>query len=194
MLDRDARATLETEIRALVAANDADAGITLALRGYGSELLGFLTGLARDRDQADELFGILCEKLWKALPTFRWESSFRVWAYAAARNEFLNARRYEQNKQKVPIDPQRPEVSALVQQVRSTTPPYQRTDVKNAFAELRATLEPDDQMLLGLRVDRDLAWPEIASILGAEAPALRKRYERLTKRLRELARERGIVE
>ncbi|MFN0252360.1 MAG: hypothetical protein ACKV2T_36125 [Kofleriaceae bacterium] len=64
----------------------------------------------------------------------------------------------------------------------------------DASPEIRATLEPDDQMLLGLRVDRDLAWPEIATILGAEAPALRKRYERLTKRLRDLARERGIAE
>jgi RNA polymerase sigma-70 factor, ECF subfamily len=192
-MDRDARATLEADIRQLADEGDTNGAMTIALRGYGPELLGFLTGLARDRDEADELFGALCEKLWRALANFRWDSTFRVWAYASARNEFLNARRFAHNKQKVPLD-SRPEVEALVQQVRSTTPPYQRTDVKDAFAELRATLDPDDQMLLGLRVDRDLAWPEVASILGAEAPALRKRYERLTKRLREMARERGIVE
>ena len=51
-------------------------------------------------------------------------------------------------------------------------------------------------MLLGLRLDRQMAWTEIARILGSEedslareAAALRKRFERLKIRLRELLRE-----
>ena len=76
---------------------------------------------------------------------------------------------------------------------------------------LRASLPVDDQALLTLRVDRELEWEEIAIVLanrgdgfegqtGAGGPlpltsaALRKRYERLTRRLEKLARESGFLD
>jgi RNA polymerase sigma-70 factor, ECF subfamily len=49
-------------------------------------------------------------------------------------------------------------------------------------------------MLLGLRLDRQMGWTDIARVLGTgdeatltrDAATLRKRYERLKDRLREL--------
>ena len=66
-------------------------------------------------------------------------------------------------------------------------------------------LEPDDKTLLVLRVDRDLAWGEIARImLGETAPSetdvsretvrLRKRFQLLKVELRQRARDAGLVD
>lgn len=55
-------------------------------------------------------------------------------------------------------------------------------------------MTPDEQTLLILRIDRALEWDEVSEILDVEAPALRKRFERLTSKLRALAKERGIGE
>ena len=93
-----------------------------------------------------------------------------------------------------------PSVLAVVEAVRTTTALHLRTEIKDAFAKLRDALEPEDHMLLGLRVDRRMAWNEIARVLGSDpdavdkdAAALRKRFERLKKRLRELARDQAIA-
>ena len=72
---------------------------------------------------------------------------------------------------------------------------------QNVYAEIRKQLDPDDQTLLVLRVDRDLAWRDIAIVMLGEAAvdaevtkkaaALRKQFERVKERLRELAAESG---
>ena len=88
-----------------------------------------------------------------------------------------------------------PSVAEAVAVIRTATAAHQRTEIKAAFAKVREALAPEDHMLLGLRLDRRLAWNEIATILGDGDPAhlgrdaavLRKRYQRLKARLQELS-------
>ena len=185
---------IEIELRRRFDAHDLDGALSAALDAYGDELFAFLLGLARDRGHADDVFGATCERLWKGLPAFRWESTFRVWAYAVARNEFLRATRSTKRKREVPVSQV---LEQAIARVRSATPIHQRTDIKDRLAKVREQLAPDDHMLLGLRLDRRMSWPEIARILGGgdeaaiakESAALRKRFERLKTRLRELLQD-----
>jgi hypothetical protein len=78
-------------------------------------------------------------------------------------------------------------------------PPYDRSEVKDRVAHLRAALDPQDQALLFLRVDQKLPWNDVAAVLAAEGEpvevaALRKRFERAKARLRELAVRDGPIE
>jgi RNA polymerase sigma-70 factor (ECF subfamily) len=64
---------------------------------------------------------------------------------------------------------------------------------------LRESLDPEEQTLLILRVDKGMAWEDVAEVLRADgepvAPAaLRKRFERLKEKLGRLAREQGLIE
>jgi len=188
------REELEAELKRRFDLGDLDGTIAAAITGYGDELVGFLTGLAHDPTRADDVFGATCERMWKGLPKFRWDSTFRVWAYAIARNEFLRSTRdTARAKREVPVS-QVQSIQQAIDHIRSTTPIHQRTDVKDRYAKVREQLEPEDHMLLGLRIDRQMAWNDIATILGAEdaaairreSAALRKRFERLKVRLREL--------
>jgi RNA polymerase sigma factor (sigma-70 family) len=181
---------IERALRQRFDAHDLDGTLTHALEAYGSELYGYLCGLARDRAQADDAFGQTCERMWKGLPTFRWDSALRVWAYRIAHNEFLRTTRATARaRREVPLS-QVKSVQQAIARARSETATYDRTPVKERFAELRATLDPDDHALLGLRLDRKLAWTEIAKVLGNDEPSprevavLRKRFERLKTRLR----------
>jgi len=187
---------LELAIRSRFDAGDLDGAIAKALEGYADELFGFLIGLARDRTQAEDAFSAACERMWRGLAKFRWDSTFRVWAYRIARNEFLRTGRDAARARKgVPLS-EVPSIRGTIERVRSSTPIYQRTDIKDRFAKVRAELDPDDHMLLGLRIDRKLPWNDIAKVLAnsddkpsaREVAALRKRFERLKARIRELAR------
>lgn len=192
--DRDAS---EQSIRALCEAAAYSEATTLALRKYSVELLSFLRAIARDDDLAAEAFAELGEDVWKGLPKFRWESSLRSWLYALARNALGQLRRdpRRRSERNLPLS-YAPEMAALV---RTATSEIQRTDVKDEFRVLREQLDPDEHELLLLRLDRGLAWKDIARILGGDtqvevrAAALRKRFERAKERLRRLAIEHGLI-
>ena len=83
--------------------------------------------------------------------------------------------------------------------MRSQTEPWLRTDVKDRLRQLRDSLDPDDRLILVLRLDRGLSWNEVAVVtLGEEkasAEALRRESARLRKRFQDLKDElRGRAE
>lgn len=183
---------LEVRIRTACDAGAWERAATLAIEGYGSELLGYLVALARNASDADDVFGAVCESLWVSLPKFRWESSFRTYAYTIARHAFLKQVR---GLRTPTTGLSSPSVEQVAARVRSQTATFLRTETRDKVAELRAQLEPDDQTLLILRINRQLPWRDIARIMSddelddaalrRQTAALRKRFERLKDDLRE---------
>jgi DNA-directed RNA polymerase specialized sigma24 family protein len=69
---------------------------------------------------------------------------------------------------------------------------------REAFRQLQGELSPRDQTLLYLRASRALEWEEVAAVLSrgggrVTSVALRKRYERLKRRLVEKAQAEGLL-
>jgi RNA polymerase sigma-70 factor, ECF subfamily len=202
------RANLEARLRAMCTDGDFGGAATLALRGYGSEVYGFLVVATSSPTDADDVFSELAQGLWQGLPAFAWESTLRTWMYAIARN-LLRVRRREaaQGRRKAA----RMGESALenvAQAVRTETLAFLRTEKRTSLQALRDRLDPEERMLLVLRVDRRLSWNDLARILNDEAgraaldgPALakeaarwRKRFQLVKERLRKLARKEGLLE
>src|SRR4051812_4990922 len=178
------REALEGQLRALHARGELRDAATLAIREYGPELLGYLFAVARDEQVATEVFSVVLEDVWRGLPGFAWLSSFRTWAYAVARNALLrHVRDGARGRRHVPLS----DAAALEQlavQLRTTTLPHLRSEIKDRARRLREQLDPDEQTLLILRVDRRMTWLEIATVMDVAAATLRKRYERIIARLR----------
>ena len=95
--------------------------------------------------------------------------------------------------------------SKLQLQVRTETAAYKRTAVKSKFAALRESLPEEDQMLLVLRVDKGMAWMDIAGVLfpdsedddearKKESARLRKRFETLKKELVVRGKREGLFD
>lgn len=164
-MDETSRAALEQNLRDLAGSHDFDGAATLAIRAYGPEIFGFLMSMHRGSTDASDIFATFSEDLWRGLPRFAWHCSFRTWAYTIARNashrHLKNRRRRAQGQ--VPLSASGAAGLALV--VRTATLSYLQTDHKDRFAALRESLPAEDQMLLILRVDRGLAWDELARIL-----------------------------
>ncbi|MDI1446372.1 sigma-70 family RNA polymerase sigma factor [Polyangium sp. 6x1] len=197
---------LEREIRRHLAEGHPERAATLAIRGFGAEIFGFLVTFHHDEEEAAEVFAAFSERLWRDLRAFRGDSSFRTWAYVLARHASLNHRRDARRREKRqrPL-PDGSDLSAIADQIRSETASYLRTERQTRFAALRASLPPEDQMLLVLRVDRGLAWNDLARVLhegdaplgeaelSREAARLRKRFQLLKARLLEMGKRAGIV-
>lgn len=194
----------EQELRCAWDDTDFRAVATLALERYGPEILGVLAAQLRSISDAADVFWWFVEDLWRGLPGFQWRCTLRAWAHRIARNAAVRwaiagERRGERD---MPIE--QGGVLELADRVRTSTLAQLRTEVKSEVRLLREELPEIDQLLLILRVDKDLEWREIAAALAdedlaadelqREAARLRKRFRVVAERLRELARERGILD
>jgi RNA polymerase sigma-70 factor (ECF subfamily) len=205
-MDEGGRERLEAEISRRIASGDLAGAATATLRGYGPEIFSFLMARHRDETEASEVFSSFAEGLWRGLPTFAAESSVRTWAFSIARRLSVRHRRDAQRRDArvgVPAEPL--DLSEVAAEVRSATLPYLRSEVQSRIAALRETLPIEDQELLILRVDRQLTWNDLAQVLRGEderplegealrreAARLRKRFQSVKERLREMGQREGL--
>lgn len=197
----DERAKLEQRIRTLCEAGDVGHAVEAALTGYGPEIMRMISSLMKDPEQARDVFAAFSEALLLDLSGFRWESSFRTWAFQIARHACYRHHRSAASREE-PVTHRKLERSA---RERSRTHPWLRSDVKSRFRQLRGRLDPQEQLVLTLRIDRGLPWPEVvralaapgeeltAEQLGRRAAVLRQQFQRTKARLRQLAREAALV-
>jgi RNA polymerase sigma-70 factor (ECF subfamily) len=205
------RARLEQQVRELCARGDHGSAATVVVREYGPEILGFLMALHHDAIEANEAFAEVAEAVWRGLPEFAWQSSVRTWSYAIARNVSRVLRRNAGRRGRRVMNATDGFFQDVVARVRTETTPFLRTEKKTRLQALRDALPEEDRMLLVLRVDRGLPWNDVARIVAPcedaedataaneetvtqEAARLRKRFQLVKDRLRDLAKREGLTE
>ncbi|MFT3694051.1 MAG: hypothetical protein QM831_12980 [Kofleriaceae bacterium] len=184
----------EVELFGLLEAGSYERATTLAIETYGPELLGWLCAGMPESD-AHDAFAMFGEELWKSLPKFDRRCSVRTWCYMLARVARARVIAAPKRQREVLVS-SIPSVVQAVTQVLSTTR-RQHELQQNVYAQIRNELDEEDQILLVLRVDKELPWLDIALVLlGPEATSdqvtaksatLRKQFERVKVTLKELA-------
>ena len=183
---------VELEIRALAGDNRLKEACTLGVRAYGPEIMSYLYALLEGEQDASEVFSDILLKVWAGLPQFRWQCSFRTWTYAIARRALIDHRRAQTKGRR---QRRLSEVQGqLAAEVRSATRSFLKSDRRRRLQQLREALDPEDQTLLILRVNRKLSWQEIAQVMAdadlspaeaqKSAAMLRKRFQRVKDELR----------
>lgn len=193
---------LEARIRMHHDRGELQRAAELGIRGYGGEVMGFLLAVCRDPERASDCFAELGEQLWRGLPGFTWRSSFRTWAYAIARNVYLQEQRGRRRRERRIVRASSSVLDGAMQEVRSRTPSWLGSEGQRRLSDLRANLTDEERQLLILRVDRGLSWSELAHLFcdSEQTPSetelqrvsarLRKRFHATKERLRALDRER----
>ena len=196
------RKKLEEEVRCLCQQGAVGKAVERVLQGHGLEVQRVMSGILRDEVRVQDAYGIFCERLLKWLPGFRGEGQLWMWLNRMARNSCLQLLKAP-GRREVPVsdsqfpDQARPE--------RSQTPLWQQDAMKERFRALRESLQPQDRMLLALRLDQKLSWREVArrmsgpqgalteEALNRRATTLRQQFQRAKARLRALAMEDSLL-
>ncbi|MBL8624602.1 MAG: sigma-70 family RNA polymerase sigma factor [Myxococcales bacterium] len=188
-------AEVEAQVLAALDVGDRATAATRVITGLGPGILGYLGALLRDDDLARDAFSAFGEALWRALPRFARASSVTSWAYAIAFRCALRAKRSRARRRTRPLRDS--EYHQLVATIASARRSFDHTAAARRLDELRASLAPEDQTLLVLRLDRGMTWDEVAVVLGVRGPTaatvVRKRFSRLKARLRRAATAAGLV-
>ncbi len=174
--------------------------------GLGPELYGFLVALHRDEAEAADVFSFTSEALWRSLPAFLWGCSLRTWMYKIAPPGHASLRHRKGAKRRergaVPVSEC---ASSLVAALRTETRPYLLTEHKERLRRLREALPSEDKILLVLRLDRRMAWTDIARVmleaggepdaetLSREAARVRKRFQLVKDKLVAEGRKEGFL-
>jgi RNA polymerase sigma-70 factor (ECF subfamily) len=185
---------VDGHVRAAQASGDLARATELALRAYGPELIGWLVSILPEPDAYDA-FSLCSEELWRSLQRFDGRCSVRTWCYMLARQAAGRVRAQPQRAREELVSSV-PSITQAVTELWNTTQVKAQRE-QDVYARIRAQLAEEDQLLLVLRVDRDLPWRDIAIVvLGADAgddelarkaAALRKQFERVKEQLRDLA-------
>jgi RNA polymerase sigma-70 factor (ECF subfamily) len=179
---------LERRIRAHLERGELGAAASQAVEALRPSMRSFLHTMLAEED-ADDALSLFEESLWRTLPAFRWECSLRAWAYRlahGAKNRVLR-QPHRRREQRLPSSA----ASRLAAPSRASG--GVSSGRHTGLESLRAQLRSHDQELLTLRYDQ-LEWEEIGVALGSSSVAVRKRYERLTRRLERMARDAGLVD
>lgn len=191
---------MEERLSSLLRDHARDELAALAVEAHGGELYGFLVHVIGEPVGAADVFAQMIEDLWRGLSGFRDGGSVRTWLYRLAYQASVRHHRSAWSRAAPAGSPAPPQ---LVAAARTMTAAW-RSDVDDRWRELRCELSPEDRALLVLRVDRDLAWPDIAEVLrseGSEDSAgavardvarLRTRFQLLKDQLRVRARAVGL--
>ena len=194
-----ARDEIESTVRRICEGGDYEGATSAGLRTYGSEVFGFLRASLRSETDADEVFAGFSEDLWRSMPSFAWGCSLRTWSYLLAKRA---AGRLAKKRRRGEVHAPSDLVEKLVQEIRTETLSYLRTEKKSQLRVLRDSLPDDDKALLLLRVDRKLSWEDLARVLAdgdlddeaikRESARLRKRFQLVKGKLRALATRQGL--
>lgn len=163
--DRD-----ERELVRRIRSNDRRAAEELVDRTYGS-VYAALVKLCGDPDLAADLTQETFRKAWQSFSSFKGRSKLYTWLYRIAYTTFLNVRRRPQLVRPMPPDqlPDPPDPAQL---------PDQQVIEQSDWEQLRhAVLELSDKQRFVVTAHywADLSLPEIASLEGVSAVAIRKR-------------------
>jgi RNA polymerase sigma-70 factor (ECF subfamily) len=187
---------LDAQIAAFLDDGHVEDAATATLRQLGPEVLQYLRAVVRDLDDADDAFSRFAEGVWSGIGAFRRECSIKAWAYRLAWHAALRVLQdpYRRRRDRL----QTSVASRLAAQIRTLGSVERDQRVADRIERLRRELLPDEQTMIILRFDRSLSWREVARVLQADgAPvdeaAVRKRFERLKKQLRQRAVAEGLV-
>jgi RNA polymerase sigma-70 factor (ECF subfamily) len=179
-------------VRELLHRGDAAAAATAAIEALAPGVRGYLRTLLAE-DDAEDVLSAVEEDVWRGLPGFRWECSLRVWAHRIAWRAVARFVRNGYRRRRQPLP------SSVASRLPAPAPSASGMGGRRErLAALRDELPLEERSLLVLRVGRNLEWHEVSAVLAAEGRAvsvvaLRKRFERLKRRLASLARERGLL-
>ncbi|HET6438743.1 MAG TPA: sigma-70 family RNA polymerase sigma factor [Anaeromyxobacter sp.] len=183
---------LERRVGTLLARGEHREAATEVIRGYGPRVLGYLHRLLGNETDAADAFSLFAEQVWRGMPNFEGRSTVKTWAFKAGWSAAMKVREdaWRRLREALPSSA----ASHLADQVRTNTA-VRLESLRQELEVLRAELTAEDQTLLALRLDQELAWEEVAEVLSVEgrtvdAVTLRKRYERIKARLAAIVKER----
>lgn len=180
----------EEGIRGALAAGQRGLALERLLQLYGPDMRRALHARSNAGLDPEDLYSAFLERVWRGLPGFRAESSWRTWVLRIAWNVAANARAEAFHRRRAPTG-----AEALEAPGEAARNPVEEDDARRWLHRVIEGLPPAARTVVKLRIEDELSWRGIARALAPgedatrRATSLRKSFERTKHHLAQLARE-----
>ena len=147
---------------------------------YSEQLYWHVRSLVNSHEDADDLLQEIFIKVWKALPSFRGESSVVTWLWRIATNEALGFLR----KQKVRAALSFSSIDHEARRVPDSDPWFDGDDAQRRLAKAVAALPPKQRAVFCMRYFEEMPYEQISSVTGTSAGALKASYHLAAEKVR----------
>lgn len=147
---------------------------------YQHQMFVYCCRLLGHEQEAEDAVQDIMVKAYEAIGKYKPEVNFSSWLYKIAYHHCINMLRRKKLQQKMYV---------LFKPELSTPSPEQELDHRQFSAPLAYALRaltPEERGLLVLRVFEELSYTEISEVQGSQPAALKKRMERLKKKIQRL--------
>lgn len=139
---------------------------------YSEQLYWHIRSLVNSHEDTDDILQEVFIKVWKALPSFRGESSVSTWLWRIATNETLTFLR----KQKVRAALSFKSLDAETERIIDSDPYFDGDAAQRKLAKSIAKLPDKQRAVFCMRYFEDLPYEEISLITNTSVGALKASY------------------
>ena len=139
---------------------------------YSEQLYWHVRNLVNSHEDADDIVQESFVKAWKALPSFRGDSSVSTWLWRIATNEALGFLR----KQKVRAALRFESLSAAAERVIDSDPWFDGDEAQRRLVVAVGKLPDKQRAVFCMRYFEELPYEQISEITGTSVGALKASY------------------
>lgn len=142
---------------------------------------------AKNEAESDDMFQEICIQAWRAYPQFKGDSKFSTWLYRVAINTAISWIRKEKKHRLGDSDEEK------WIGVSDDNPFYEQEEKKERLSSMHCAIKKlnDVDRILVLLYLEEVAYAEIAEILGLTVNNVKVKMNRVKKRLRKLMDDNG---
>ncbi|NEU27341.1 RNA polymerase sigma factor [Paenibacillus polymyxa] len=153
----------------------------IIIRQFERQMYTYCFYILKNHEATEDAVQDIFIRAYENLHQYSKQTSFSAWLYKMAYHHLMNIKRKHSRWLK------------LVQQVKEQEPIAQVSPHKSVIEELLTYLTPEERHILLLKAVEQYSFEEISNIMGLKSATIRKKYERLRRKLLDQKSKGGLV-
>lgn len=150
---------------------------------YSERLYWHVRSIVGSHDDTDDLLQDIFLKVWKALPSFRGDSSEYTWLWRIATNEALQFLGKENRRRNLLESMDNPDLERRSSGIESD-PYFNGDEAERKIQKAISELPPKQRSVFCMRYYEEMPYEEIAEITGTSVGALKASYHFAQEKLK----------
>lgn len=161
--------------------NGEQAAYEMIILEFERQMYTYCYYILRNHQETEDAVQEIFIRAYQNLRSYKRKVSFSSWLYKIAYNHLMNVKKKQSRWLK------------LIEEYKRQKPVIQKTCHTTVIEDLMEYLTPEERHILLLKAVEQYTFEEIAIIMNVRSAALRKKYERLRRKLIEQTNKGGLI-
>ena len=148
---------------------------------YKEKLYWHIRKIVLNHEDTDDILQNVFVKIWQGLKEFRYEAKLYTWMYRIATNESLNFLAEKKRK----VFGNSDEISDYLENTLESDPYFSGDKIQMELQKAILTLSERQRLIFNMKYYDDMAYEDIAEILGVAVGTLKATYHNAVKKIEE---------